>query len=115
MIGSDRRSWTSFRDLTGRIWEWKYIPKDMPFSEFSIHFNLSQRIEPFRKALRDKTLIKRDMVIVMAEDAEELQMLTSAVTFAIQTRPWRLEVDYWKSFINVDIGFMDSLQDEWYD
>jgi hypothetical protein len=115
MIGFDTRSWTSFRDLTGRIWEWKYVPKDLPFSEYSIHSNLSQRIEPFKKILRDKIVIKRDMVIIMAEDAEELHTLTSAVTFAIQTRPWRLEVDYWKSFINVDVGFLDSLQDEWYD
>ncbi|EEP82860.1 predicted protein [Uncinocarpus reesii 1704] len=115
MFSAQNRHPTSFGDLIGRIWEWKFIPKDMPFSEWSIHFNLCQRLEPYRRVLRDKVIVKRDMVLIMGENEEEILQLTAAVTFVIQTRPWRLEVDYWKSFINVDIGFMNTLQDGWYD
>ncbi|KKZ63042.1 hypothetical protein EMCG_02612 [[Emmonsia] crescens] len=114
MIGYDNRLWTSFIDEIGRPWSWRFIPKDMPFSDWSMHHNLQQRLGPYMNVLRDKVVIKRDMVLIFAEDEEELLLLTSAVTFAIQTRPWRLEVDYWKSFINVDDAFLDGLQDEWY-
>ncbi|EEQ92317.2 uncharacterized protein BDCG_07437 [Blastomyces dermatitidis ER-3] len=115
MIGYDNRLWTSFIDEIGRAWSWRFIPKDMPFSDWSMHHNLQQRLEPYKKVLRDKVVIKRDMVLILAEDEEELLLLTSAVTFAIQTQPWRLEVDYWKSFINVESAFLDGLQDGWYD
>ncbi|PGH07906.1 hypothetical protein AJ79_06113 [Helicocarpus griseus UAMH5409] len=115
MIGGDNRFWLSFTDEIGRSWSWRFIPKDMPFSEFSMHDNLQQRLAPFMKVLRNKIVIKRDMVLVFAEDEEQLLLLTAAVSFAIQTRPWRLEVDYWKSFINVDAEFLNGLRDEWYD
>ncbi|PGH03249.1 hypothetical protein AJ80_08714 [Polytolypa hystricis UAMH7299] len=115
MIGFDRRSYTSFTDVIGRIWEWKFLPKDMPDSERSAHSNLRQRFAPYQRAFGEKLLLKRDMIIVMGESEEELEMLTTAATFVIQTQPWRLEVDFWKSFANVDERFMDRLKDEWYD
>ncbi|PGH06359.1 hypothetical protein GX51_02369 [Blastomyces parvus] len=115
MIGYDNRLWTSFIDEIGRAWSWRFIPKDMPFSDWSMHHNLQQRLAPYMEVLHDKVVIKRDMVLILAEDEEELLLLTSAVAFAVQTQPWRLEVDYWKSFINVDSEFLDRLQDGWYD
>ncbi|KAK2771436.1 hypothetical protein FQN52_000501 [Onygenales sp. PD_12] len=115
MIGHNNRQWTAFADTIARTWEWKFVPKDMPYSEFSMHNNLCQRLEPYMDMLRDKIVIKRDMVLVMAEDEEALLLLTSAVVFAIQTKPWRLEVDFWKSFINVDAGFLEGLRDEWFE
>lgn len=87
----------------------------MPFSDWSMHSNLQQRLDPYKKVLLNKVVIKRDMILILAEDEEELLLLTSAVTFAVQTQPWRLEVDYWKSFINVDSAFLNGLQDGWYD
>ncbi|KAG5296501.1 hypothetical protein I7I50_09691 [Histoplasma capsulatum G186AR] len=115
MIGYDNRLWTSFIDEIGRAWSWRFIPKDMPFSDWSMHSNLQQRLDPYKKVLLNKVVIKRDMILILAEDEEELLLLTSAVTFAVQTQPWRLEVDYWKSFINVDSAFLNGLQDGWYD
>lgn len=115
MIGMNTRIATAFTDVTGRSWEWKFIPKDMPFSEWSMHYNMTLRLEPYKKQLKGKFLLRQDMVIIMAEDQEELLKLTAAVTFAIQTRPWRLEVDYWNSFINVDVEFMNALKGDWYD
>lgn len=49
----------------------------------------------------------------MGTDEEDLKKLATATAFAIQRRPWRWEVDLWKSFVNVDFGFLDGLQDEW--
>ncbi|KAK2803520.1 hypothetical protein FQN50_006955 [Emmonsiellopsis sp. PD_5] len=115
MIGHNNRLWTAFADVIGRMWEWKFVPKDMPYSEFSMHNNLCQRLEPYMSVLRDKIVIKRDMVLVMAEDEEESLLLTSAVVFAIQTKPWRLEVDFWKSFVNVDAAFLGGLRDGWFE
>ena len=55
---------------------------------------------------RGKVVLKSDLFLVMGEDEKDLQKLATAVTFAIQTRPWRLEIDLWKSFVNVDLKFL---------
>ncbi|MCJ1290653.1 hypothetical protein MMC34_002195 [Xylographa carneopallida] len=86
LLASKRWQW-SFHDCIGRVWEWKFIPKDMPYSE-------------------GKVVLKSDLFLVMGEDEKDLQKLATAVTFAIQTRPWRLEIDLWKSFVNVDLKFL---------
>jgi hypothetical protein len=98
--------------------EWKFIPKDMPFSEWSCHFNLSNRLQDLWAALdgwrKNKVKIRRDVVLIMGEDEEDLLNLATAATFLIQTHPRRLEVDFWKSFVNVDIDFIGGLKDEWW-
>ena len=58
---------------------------------------------------------KRDLYVVMADDAEELMKLATGVMFALQTKPWKLEVDLWKSFVNVDLAFLEGLDDKWLD
>jgi hypothetical protein len=37
------------------------------------------------------------------------------VTWAVQTRPWRLEIDLWRSFVNVDVEFLEGLDRRWLD
>ena len=113
MIGWDNRRPTSFRDHIGRHFNWMFVPKDMPCSEFSIHHSAKQRIAPFKKFLGKKVIQKRDKLLVMGTDEKELFTLVAATTFAIQKNPWRLEVDLWKSFVNVDFGFLEGLNDKW--
>ena len=115
MVGLENRVITEFTDGLGRVWEFCFVPKDMPGSEYSIHHASRLRIMPFKHILKEKVLIKRDLFLVMGEDGEDLLKYVVATTFAIQTDPWRLEVDLWRSFINVDIGFLEGLKSEWLD
>lgn len=115
MVGVDRRHLSAFTDSLGRAWEWLFVPKDMPHSETSIHHSAWLRIRPFKHLLGKNVLVKRDLYLVMGKDEEDLLKYTTATIFAIQTEPWRLEVDLWRSFINVDMKFLDSLQVEWLD
>jgi len=115
MVGLDNRNLSMFTDAMGRAWEWNFVPKDMPYSELSIHRTASLRLEPFKRLLGDRVIVMRDLFLVMGTDEEDLLKFTTATIFAIQTEPWRLEVDLWRSFINVDMGFLESLQAEWLD
>ncbi|MCJ1417711.1 hypothetical protein MMC32_004056 [Xylographa parallela] len=112
-LAMDKRWEWSFNDGVERVWEWKFLPKDMPYSEWSVHHNCQGRLEPFMHVFRGKVVLKRDLFLVMGEDEKDLQKVATAVTFAIQTRPWRLEVDLWKSFVNVDLKFLEEMDDKW--
>jgi hypothetical protein len=114
-VGFDKRDNISFRDLTGRIYVWLFVPKDMPNSEYSVHISASKRIMPFKKQFGNKVVAKRDKFLVMGEDEADLLRLVTGVTYAIQMRPWRLEVDLWMSFINVNLGFLENLNERWWD
>ena len=115
MVGLDRRHFQAFEDAVGRAWEWNFVPKDMPFSETSIHHTASLRLKPYKRQFGEKVVLRRDLFLVMGVDEEDLLMLTSAVIFAVQTEPWRLEIDLWRSFGNVDLGFLEGLGEEWLD
>ena len=115
MVGLGNRVTTEFTDGLGRAWEFCFVPKDMPGSEYSIHHAARVRIMPFEHLFKDKLLIKRDLFLVMGEDEEDLHKYAVAATFAIQTDPWRLEVDLWRSFVNVDLAFLEGLRREWLD
>ena len=115
MIGWDKRFMNSFFDCVGRAWEWKFIPKDMPHSEWSMHYASKLRLRPYLKQLGKNVVISRNLFMVMARDEAELLKLATATTFAIQTDPWRLEVDLWRSFVNVDLGFLVGMRGEWLD
>lgn len=93
MIGPDNHDPTSFRDLIGRSFIWKFVPKDMPCSEWSIHLCARQRIQPYKKILGERVVAKREKYLVMGTDEKDLFRLTSITAFAIQMRPWRWEVD----------------------
>jgi hypothetical protein len=113
MVGMDRREYIAFMDSVGRAWEWKFVPKDMPYSEWSIHRQAQLRIEPYKKMLGNKVVVKRDLYLVMGNDADECRLLSAAVTWAVQTEPWRLEVDFWRSFVGIDLKFLQGLQRAW--
>ncbi|EKG18620.1 hypothetical protein MPH_04093 [Macrophomina phaseolina MS6] len=114
MLGIDNRDNTSFTDGAGRTWEWKFIPKDMPFSEWSIHQSARMRIEPYRHFFGKKVVCRKDMFLIMGKDKEECKKLTTAAMWAINTRPWRLEVDPWKSWWGVGLEFLEGLDDRWW-
>ncbi|UKZ96115.1 uncharacterized protein TrAFT101_010916 [Trichoderma asperellum] len=115
MVGLQNRQGNSFLDSVGRPWEWKFVPKDMPGSEFSIHHTISKRLELLEEQFEDRVFTRGDLILVMGEDATDLLKYCVAVTFAVQTKPWLREVDLWKSFINVELGFLQQLDPFWLD
>ena len=69
------------------------MPKDMPGSEMSIHYAARLRLERFEHLFDDgekKVVVMRDLFLVMGVDEQELWRLAVAVTFAVQTEPWRV-------------------------
>ena len=115
MVGLDRRDSYSFCDARGRAWEWNFCPKDFPHTEMSMHHTSRLRINQYEHVLAGRVFIKRDLFLVMGEDEEDLLKYATATTFAIVGEPWRLEVDLWRSFVNVDMGFLENLKEEWLD
>ncbi|WZH49461.1 Mfs allantoate protein [Fusarium acuminatum] len=115
MVGLFNRPNTTFLDSLCRSWEWKFVPKDMPGSEYSAHHTTEKRLELLKHKFRDRVMNRGDLIFVMGEDAEDLLKFCTAVTFAIQTKPWLREVDLWKSFINVDLEFIEGLDSYWLD
>jgi hypothetical protein len=114
MLGHDNRRNTSFTDGCERTWEWLFIPKDMPYSEWSIHKTVRMRLEPYGSYFKQNVVHKRDMVLIMARDPGDCRDLTAAAVWALETRPWRVEVDPWKSWWNVDVAFLQGLDDAWW-
>ncbi|KAK6708341.1 hypothetical protein SNK04_009304 [Fusarium graminearum] len=49
----------------------------------------------------------------MGEDEDGLFKYCITVTLAIQTKPWMWEIDLWKSFINVDMDFIERMEEHW--
>jgi hypothetical protein len=115
MLGLDKRSMCAFLDDRGRAWEFKFIPKDMPYSEWSIHQQLSLRLEPFKKIFGQQVLVCKDLVLVMGKDEKECRRMSEGVTWAVQTKPWRLEVDFWRSFVGVTGEFLEEVDRRWLD
>lgn len=115
MLGLHRRQECAFLDSAGRTWEWKFVPKDMPGSEYSAHNTISSRLQILKGQFGDRVISRGDLILVMGEDAADLFRTSMAVTFAIQTKPWLREIDLWKSFINVDLEFVQQLDSFWLD
>jgi hypothetical protein len=117
MLGHNNRDLSTFVDAIGRSWAWKFMTKDMANSEYSVHKNMTAKLEPLQRQLGKNShqiKVRKDIVLVMGKDEEELLKLAAAATFTVQTQPWRLEIDFWKSFVNVDVEFLEGLQDEWW-
>lgn len=185
MLQPPSRLATAFIDPMSRSWEWKFLPKDMPASEWSIHNTVRLRLGCLRQTmlgvsneelaraakqkadeedaekmkklmeeeknkpapgkkkkkdlwerqyearkkewnsqekwkadskwsyghceLDDRVFHRGDLILVMGKDQEDLLRWSAAVTFALQTKPWLREVDLWKSFVNVDLDFLERL------
>lgn len=115
-IGWDKREYYSFMDNVERTWDFKFIPKDTPYSEWSVHHNARLRVRPYEDLFEGKVVVRRDAYLVMAENEEECLKLSTALTWVIQTRPWRLEVDLWRSFGNANMNFIEKLHgNRWLD
>ncbi|KAF5618381.1 major facilitator superfamily transporter [Fusarium sp. NRRL 52700] len=54
MVGMFNRRNTSFPDSRGRSWKWKFVPKDMPGSEFSTHHTTRKRLDVLKDKLGDR-------------------------------------------------------------
>ncbi|KAH7142034.1 hypothetical protein EDB81DRAFT_948268 [Dactylonectria macrodidyma] len=115
MVGLHNRQSMSFLDSAGRAWEWKFVPKDMPGSEYSAHRVTESRLEILQAQFKDNVVNRGDLILVMGADSQELFKYCTAVTFAMQTKPWLREIDLWKSFINVDLDFLIDLDSHWLD
>jgi hypothetical protein len=115
MLGLENRGIMGFEDEIGRHWTWKFVPKDMAGSEWSMQKSIEIRVDRFKKQFGKHVIVKRDMLLVMAKDEEDLKRFAVAVTFAVQTNPWRLDIDLWKSFVNVDLAFLEALDETWLD
>ncbi|KAF5978634.1 major facilitator superfamily transporter [Fusarium coicis] len=115
MVGLFNRRNTSFLDSRGRSWEWKFVPKDMPGSEFSAHHTTGKRLDVLKDKFGDRVVHRGDLILVMGVDEDDLLRFCTAVAFAMQTKPWLREIDLWKSFINVDFEFLLDLESFWLD
>lgn len=115
MLGDGNRMGCAFLDCAARSWRWNFIPKDMPVSEWSMYNNLKLRLDLVKKQLRDRVVHRGDVVLVMGTDQLDLLRHATAVTFAVQTKPWFREFDLWKSFVNVDVAFLEGLDPYWLD
>lgn len=82
----------------------------MPFSEWSMNHSLGLHLESLKETeLRHSFESKGNMVSVMSETKEQLSSVLTPVVFMLQSNPWRIEVDFWKSFIDVDFPFLEKL------
>jgi hypothetical protein len=109
----ERRAQVAFEDMVGRGWEWRFIPKDMPGAEWSMQFNIEERLKPYRAMCGARVVVRRDLVLVMAADEEELRKYVVAVAWVLQSDNWRWEIDVWKSLVNANIAFLLELDRKW--
>ena len=70
---------------------------------------------PFKRLWKHKVEVRRDGILVMAEGEDELRRLVTGVIYAVQRRPWFREIDLWRSFVNVDLDFLEQLEERWLD
>ena len=76
------------------------------------------RLERFRaggQLPRDKVVVNRDIILISGDNQEDLEKWMLGTVFGIQGNPWRLEIDCWRSFIDVELGFLEGLDKEWLD
>lgn len=74
-----------------------------------MHQSVRLRVLPFRHLLGERVIVKRNLYLIVGTDEKDLEKYAIATTFVIQMEPWRLEVDLWKSFVNVDMEFVEKL------
>lgn len=123
MVGYHMRHNVVFIDPVGRSWEFKFVPKDLEGSELSAMHGTSSRLRLVAERARmhggvdlDRHFVCRgDAILVMAESEEELLRLSTIAAFAVQTKPWLREVDLWRSFVNVELDFLQGLDPAWLD
>lgn len=65
MVGYENWQLTTFMDLLGRVFEWKFMPKEFPSFEISMQKAAQTRIDPLRPQLGRNVILKRDLFLVM--------------------------------------------------
>jgi len=113
MLGDKNREYFSFGDGIEGSWEWKFVPKHMPRSEWSMQHSIDLLLERIKRKYGRHFAVKRDMVLVMGESEASLRENLTVVAFQLQTKPWRQEIDWWKSFVNVDLAWLENLDKKW--
>ncbi|PIA96173.1 hypothetical protein CB0940_10666 [Cercospora beticola] len=113
VIGFDTREYMTFEDCRGRAWSWKFYPKDAAGSQWSFQNALDSKLKRWRPQLGKNVQVRRDIVLVMGNTREELEQMMLGTVFALQTANWRNEVDFWRSFVDVDFEFLDNLDKKW--
>ncbi len=78
-----------------------------------MHRRSTAQLKSFECLLGKNVAVNCDKVLVMGQDAKSLWCLAMITTYAIQTKPWIFEVDLWKSFVNVDVQFLEGLRKYW--
>lgn len=115
-MGNEVRYPHTFTDAHSRSWQWKFYPKDVDSVHRDMHRVVAGRLERFRAAgqlPRHKVFVNRDIILVMGDDQEDLEQLMLGTVFGIQGIPWRLEIDFWRSFVDVGVEFLEGLDKEW--
>jgi hypothetical protein len=70
----------------------------MLYGEWSVHQQLTLRLDPYKKISGQQVILARDLILVMGPGVKNLRQLAEGVTWAAQTQSWRLEIDLWRSF-----------------
>lgn len=117
----------AFSDPMGRSWQWKYKPKDMPSSECDVHQLtrdlLDQRapsIEPKGAKKREEkgakyyTRARIDLVLVLSETSNKGMEHATFTAAYLRKVPSGIDIDWARSFLNVDAGFLRRLSPEWW-
>ena len=91
----------------------KFYPKDAAGSQWSFQNALDSKLKRWRPQLGKNVQVRRDIVLVMGNTREELEQMMLGTVFALQTANWRNEVDFWRSFVDVDFEFLDNLDKKW--
>ena len=93
MMGPEKRELTPVTDTLGRAWERKIMPKDIPYSEISMHHSARLRIQPYGRLLAERVRVRRNLYLLMGQDEEDMMKYATATAFVTQTEPWKLEMD----------------------
>lgn len=121
MISGSNAVGSRFLDSEGRVWEWRFLPKDWPFAEQAVHNVGIAAIAALQEALHgtgatvaEHIVHRGDLFLVMAFGERDLLRWCVALALALQTKPWHREVDLWRSFVNVDLDFLEGLDAAWF-
>jgi len=66
-----------------------------------MHHTVDLRLQRWKAQLGDNVKLRMDIILVMGKTQQELETYMFGTVYALHTNPWRLEIDFWRSFINV--------------
>lgn len=75
--------------------------------------NNELRFKRCKSQLGKNVKVRRDQVLIMGQDQRELKEMMLGSIFALHTNSWMIEIDFWKSFVDVDLEILESLDKKW--